>query len=200
MEAVCHAGMVPAGGTIDSVRAVMLEVPEALLEERRARGADRWDEMWEGELHMVPPPSEQHQAVGTKLVRVLAPVAEAQGLEARYETGLFRPGVDDDYKVPDQLYANPGLRSERGFEGAASLVVEILSPNDETYQKLDWYASVGVAEVLVIDPETRRVELFANRDGRMAPVEPVVIECLGVSAETVEGKLRLTWDGGTADI
>jgi Uma2 family endonuclease len=178
----------------------MLEVPEALLEERRARGADRWDEMWDGELHMVPPPSEQHQAVGTKLVRALAPLAEAQGLEARYETGLFRPDVDNDYKVPDQLYARPELRSERGFEGGATLVVEILSPGDETYAKLDWYGSVGVGEVLVIDPETRRVELFANRGGRMEPVEPVVIECLGVRAETVDGSLRLAWDGGTADI
>lgn len=178
----------------------MLEVPQALLEERRARGADRWDEMWEGELHMVPPPSEQHQAVGTALLRALAPLAEAHGLVARYVTGLFRPGVDDDYKVPDQLYARPELRSQRGFEGGASLVVEILSPNDETYAKLDWYASVGVDEVLVIEPETRRVELYANRDGRMESVEPVVIGCLGVRAETVEGKLRLTWDGGTADI
>jgi Uma2 family endonuclease len=178
----------------------MLEVPQALLEERRARGADRWDEMWEGELHMVPPPSEQHQALGTKLVRALAPLAEARGLEARYETGLFRPDVENDYKVPDQLYARPEFRSERGFEGRASLVVEILSPNDETYAKLDWYASVGVGEVLVIDPATRGVELFANRDGRMSPVQPVVVECLGVRAETVDHILRLTWDGGTADI
>ena len=52
----------------------------------------------------------------------------------------------------------------------------------------------------MIEPETRRVELFANRDGRMVPVEPVVIECLGLRAETVDGVLRLTWDGGTADI
>ena len=28
----------------------MLEVPQALLDERRARGADRGDEMWAGEL------------------------------------------------------------------------------------------------------------------------------------------------------
>ncbi len=142
---------------------------------------------------MVPRPSEQHQAIGTALVVALAPLAE---------TGLFRPDVDDDYKVPDQLYARPELRSERGIEGGASLVVEILSPNDETYAKLDWYASasVGVGEVLVIEPETRRVELFANRDGRMVAVDPVVIECLGVGAETVDGTLRLTWDGGTADI
>ncbi len=183
-----------------AVRAVMLEVPEALLEERRVRGADRWDEMWEGELHMVPPPSEQHQAIGAALLRILAPLAEAHGLVARYETGLFRPDVDNDYRVPDQLYARTKLRSERGIEGAASLVIEILSPDDETYAKLDWYASVGGGEVLIVDPGTRRVELFASRDGRMAPVEPVVIDCMGVTAETVDGTLRLSWDGGTADI
>jgi Uma2 family endonuclease len=116
------------------------------------------------------------------------------------ETGLFRPGVETDYRVPDQTYGRPEYRSSRGIEGAASLVVEVLSPYDETYAKLDWYAGVGVGEVLVVDPETRAVELFANRDGRMVPVEPAVMECLGVQAETVVGKLRLIWDGGTADI
>lgn len=137
----------------------MLEVPQALLDERRSKGLDRSDEMWEGELHLVSPPSGEHQA---------------RGLLPRYDpTGLFRPGVDDDWRVPDQQYARPELASKRGIEGAASLVVEILSPHDET---------------------------FANQDGRMVPVEPVLIECLGVRAETVDGKLRLAWEGGTAEI
>jgi Uma2 family endonuclease len=138
--------------------------------------------------------------VSLRLIRVLAPLAEGRDLLARFETGLFRPGVDTDYRVPDQVYAPPDLRSQRGIEGAASLVVEILSPGDESYAKLDWYASVGVGEVLVIDPDTRQVELFVNRGGHMEPVEPAVIECLGVRAETVEGTLRLTWDGGSAEI
>ena len=178
----------------------MLEVPQALLDERRRKGLDKSDEMWEGELHMVPPPSERHQDVSYRLLRVLGTIAEDRGLVARFETGLFRPGVDNDWRVPDQTYARPELRSERGIEGAASLVVEILSPHDETYAKLDWYASVGVGEALAVDPDTGRVELFANREGRMVPVEPVVIEALDVRAETVDGTLRLTWDGGTADI
>ncbi len=179
----------------------MLEVPQALLDERRAKGLDKSDEMWEGELHMVPPPSMDHQRLGSDLFLALGPVAKARGLMALYDpTGLFRPGADNDWRVPDQVYAGPEAASARGIEGAADLVVEILSPHDETYQKLDWYASVGVGEVLVVHPGTRRVELYANRDGRMEPVEPVVIEALGVRAETVEGRLRLSWDGGTADI
>jgi len=188
------------------MRAVNLEVPQALLDERHAKGLDKSDEMWGGELHMVPPPMHGHQAVGAELFLVLGPLAKSRGLLPRYDpTGLFRPGADNDYRVPDQIYARPELSSERGIEGGASLVVEILSPNDETYAKLDWYASVGVGQVLVIDPSTRRVELFANRDGRMAPVEPdadggLLIDALGLRAETVDGRLRLTWDGGTADI
>jgi len=179
----------------------MLEAPQALLDERRSKGLDKSDEMWEGELHMVPPPLERHQDVALALLRMLMPLAEGRGLLPRYETGLFRPGVDNDWRVPDQTYARPELRSERGIEGAAALVVEILSPDDETYAKLGWYASVGVGEVLVIDPTTRRVELFANRDGQMAPVEPpLVVQALGVQAETVDGRLRLTWEGGTAEI
>ena len=150
---------------------------------------------------MVPSPSDDHQALGAELFLVLGPMAKARGLLPRYDpTGLFRPGVDNDWRVPDQVYALPEHASKRGIEGAASLVVEILSPHDESYGKLDWYASVGVGEVLIIDPSSRRVELFANRDGRMEPVEPVVIECLGVRTETVDGVLRLTWDSGTADI
>jgi Uma2 family endonuclease len=150
---------------------------------------------------MVPPPSVEHQRLGSDLFLVLGPLAKGRGLVPLYDaTGLFRPGVENDWRAPDSAYAKPEVLSHRGIEGAASLVVEILSPGDESYAKLDWYASVGVGEVLVIDPLTRRVELFASRDGRMEPVEPVVIGCLGVRAETVDGVLRLAWDGGTTDI
>ncbi len=34
------------------MKAVMASVPEHILEWRRRTGADQWDEMWEGVLHM----------------------------------------------------------------------------------------------------------------------------------------------------
>ncbi len=181
----------------------MLEVPPALLEARAEAGADRWDEMWDGELHMVPPPFDQHQDVAIRLLLILAPLADARGLLARYETGLFRPGVDNDYRVPDQVYAHPSCRTERGIEGPAALVVEIRSPHDETYRKLDWYASLGVEEVLVVEPATRTFELFTRQGDRMVLVDPgdgVTIRCLGVKVETVNGRIRLTWADGAADV
>ena len=69
------------------MRAVMLEVPPRLPEERRRRGADRWDELWDGELHMVPPPGERHQALGARLLEVIGPRTRALGLKAAYEIG-----------------------------------------------------------------------------------------------------------------
>lgn len=183
----------------------MLEVPESILVERRMTGADRRDEMWDGELHMVPPASDRHQDVSGQLFLTLAPLAKDRGLLARIELGLFRPGVDNDYRVPDQMYARPEVRSERGIEGPASLVVEILSPHDETYAKLGFFGSIGVAEVLVIDPKSMTVELFTNRDGAVVPVAPAAdgvhtISSLGVTVHTVDGRLRIAWDGGSADI
>lgn len=182
------------------MRAVMVNVPEALLAERRRLGADRWDEVWEGVLHMVPPPSAAYQRLSAKLLAILVPVAEAQGLVPLVEAGLYRG--DDDYRVPDQVYARPDQVSDRGVEGAAPLVVEILSPGDETYEKLEWYAALAVDEVLVVDPETRRPEVFARRGARMVLVEssPARLASLGVDLAVVDGpRLRLSWEGGEAE-
>lgn len=43
------------------MRAVMPEVSPAILAWRKRTGADRWDEMWEGVLHMAPLPNREHQ-------------------------------------------------------------------------------------------------------------------------------------------
>lgn len=78
------------------------------------------------------------------------------------------------------------------------------SPHDETCRKLDWYASLGVDEVLVVEPVTRTFELFARQDDRMVLVDPggagVTIRSLGVEAQTIDGRIRLTWDAGTAEV
>jgi Uma2 family endonuclease len=143
------------------MRAVLLDVPAHLLEERRRLGLDSRDEMWEGVLHMVPPPAGDHQGLSTELLLVLGPIAKLAGLVPRMETGLFDPAIAGfhDYRVPDQLYADPALRTQRGIDGPAALVVELRSPGDDTYDKLDYYHRLGVGEVLIVHPTTRALEL-----------------------------------------
>lgn len=197
----------PAVLAWSSMRAVMLEAPESLLEERRRTGADLFDEVWEGVLHMVPPPSVWHQRFGKQLLMVLTPIAEQRGLESNYETGVFRPSPGPlDYRTPDLVFARPEQYSDRGVEGRAELVVEILSRHDETPEKLPFYAAVGVLEVLVVDPVTRAVELHVNRDGGMQALVPdaaggVASHVLGASFCRVEGPmLRISWAAGLAHI
>jgi Uma2 family endonuclease len=188
------------------VKAVLVDVPESLLEERRRTGADVWDELWDGELHMVPPPSGLHQRLGGELFAVLLPLAKAVGLVGSYETGLYRPGTDVDYRVPDHVYARPELATERGVDGPAEVVVELLSPGDETYDKLDFYTEVGVDEVLVVHPVERRVELFLLRGERHVLVQTdaqgqVRSAALGAAFTTIAGpRLAVSWEGGTAEI
>ncbi|MGH3828176.1 MAG: Uma2 family endonuclease [Pseudonocardiaceae bacterium] len=184
------------------MRAVLLEVPAAMLTERRRLGLDGRDEVWNGVLHIVPLPGGPQQCLASQLFLVLAPLAQRRGLAPYYETGLFR--ADDDYRVPDQLYCRPGQLSDRGAEGA-QLVVEIHAKGDETYEKIDFYAEVGVREMLILHPTGRWVELLRAVGGRLLPVSAdaegaVHADVLDARFATVEDRLRITWRDGVAEL
>jgi len=74
--------------------------------------------------------------------------------------------------------------------------VEILSPRDESRDKLPFYAGRGVREVWLIDPVTRQVEVFALQGGdyRVVPVIDGAIRspALALELRVVAGpRLRL---------
>lgn len=184
------------------MKVVILDAPQAMLDERRALGLDARDEMWDGVLHVVPPPKDAHQGLSLDFALVAAPLAKRLGLVPRMETGLFRS--EADFRVPDQLYRRPDQGSERGAEGA-ELVVEVRSPGDETYRKLPFYAALGVREVIVLHPEPRAVELFRAVDGELRPVSSdpdggVRSEVLGLTVRVAGQVLHLAWSGGVAEI
>src|SRR5437016_3842709 len=100
------------------MRAVMLEVSEELLVKRRALGHDRWDEIWQGELHMVPPPHGKHGRLEAKLFAFFDTHWESLGLGRVYlETGVKRPEaplqevaghpLPSDYRTPDLSFLLP---------------------------------------------------------------------------------------------
>src|SRR5215510_3999442 len=105
------------------MRLDMIEDPH-LLEQRRRMGGDRWDEEWEGVLHMVPAPLTRHQYFGGQLVIVLERLASRQGLRAVYEVGFYRAAHAD--RQPDVAVYRRGSERERGLEAAAELLVEIV--------------------------------------------------------------------------
>jgi Uma2 family endonuclease len=156
------------------MRAVILEVPERWLEERRNARADRRDEVWAGVLHMVPPASGFHQLLLMQLANALTPIAARRGLAVICEAGLLDPIAGwEDYRVPDLAVFELPRLSSRGIEGRAELVIEILSPHDESRDKLAFYAAQQVQEIWLVHREPRDVEVYALVGDRYTRVPTV---------------------------
>jgi Uma2 family endonuclease len=133
---------------------------EAMLERRRRLGQDLFDEVWEGVVHMNPAPSGRHGDLESQLHVLLAPLAKAAGLTMR---GQFNLGDEGDYRVPDG-----GLQqdaSDRVYYPTAALVIEIVSPGDESWEKLPFYAAHGVRELVIVDPQQRTVSWLGLEAG-----------------------------------
>jgi len=135
---------------------------EALLERRRRAGVDRLDEVWQGVRHMVPGPSIEHADVSHQLAVLLDGPARAAGL--RPTMSEFNLGASEhDFRVPDGGLHRPGATGV--WHATAALIVEILSPGDESLEKLPFYALHDVDEVLIVDPTERTVTWLGLRGG-----------------------------------
>lgn len=134
-----------------------LEGPlDELLQRRRRWGADTHDEVWEGVLHMNPAPHLRHSHLQAQLLELLGPLARERDLLAVAD---FNLGEAEDFRVPDGGLLRPGPGEL--FNATASLVLEVLSPGDETPKKLPFYAAHRVDEVLIVDPDLRSVRWLA---------------------------------------
>jgi Uma2 family endonuclease len=171
------------------MRTVVLDPPTAgldeLLKRRRRSGLDRLDEVWEGVLHMVPAPSGPHSTVEWQLAHLLRPLAEQAGLHAG---GQFNLGEGEhDFRVPDGgLHRFPPLVT---WYSTAALVLEIVSPGDESWEKLPFYAAHDIDEVLIVDPEKHAVHWLGLDGGEYRPIERSGLIDLGQN-ELAE---QITW-------
>src|SRR5262245_26995673 len=146
------------------MKAVIAEVPAQLLDSRKRTGADQWDEMWNGVLHMPPMPNYYHQDLASALQGYLQR-RWALPLRAKvlHEINLAsQGGWPDDYRIPDLLLLTRArFHINRGeyLEGAPDVVIDIHSPGDETYEKLPFYQKLGVPEVWIIHRDTKEPEI-----------------------------------------
>jgi len=148
------------------MRAFMADVPAEFLRQRRAWGADRWDEMWEGVLHMPPAPNIEHQGFEYELEAWLRTFwANQHGRRVYHGVNLApKGGWPNNYRIPDVVLLGEDCAAQnRGecLEGPPTVVVEIRSPGDETLDKLPFYANLGVPEVWVIERDSRAVAIYA---------------------------------------
>ncbi len=126
---------------------------------------------------MPPMPNRTHQDFQWALETWLRNHwAEPRGNRVYHEVNVASVGGwPNDYRIPDLVLLTPdrfGIDHDEYFEGAPAAVVEIRSPDDETYEKLPFYAKLGVPEVWVIDRNSKTPEVYALSGGDYTRLSP----------------------------
>jgi Uma2 family endonuclease len=152
------------------------------LANRNRLGLDRHDEVWQGEYHLAPAPSFEHSTTGVALVALLRPLANARRMCVSLE---FNLGSRDDYRVPD-LGVHVGEPSGVWLATAA-IVVEVLSPGDDSLAKMPFYFDHGVDEVLTVDLADLTVQWFER--GAQSFLTVTSSTLLGTDTATVASAL-----------
>jgi len=128
-------------------------------------------ELLEGDIDVTPAPSMGHQRSSRNLERILLDHVRRHKLGAIYDAPVDMILDARTVAQPDILFVAKdrlGIISPRGVEGAADLVVEILSPATRRVDrttKMRVYAKAGVLEYWIVDPEAKTFELFGLRQG-----------------------------------
>lgn len=145
----------------------------SLRAERSAHGADQRDEVWEGVYVMVPLADDEHQDLVTRFTAIFQETLGWSGL-AQVRAGVNVSDRQDDwqqnYRVPDvAVFLSTGTAVNRGnyWQGGPDFAIEIVSSQDRTRDKLDFYSRVRIGELLVVDRRPWRLELYRLESGRL---------------------------------
>jgi Uma2 family endonuclease len=125
----------------------------------------RYELHW-GELSVTPAPGTRHQGAIVNLIALLHEHVKSRGLGKIFVAPTDCILSNVTVVQPDVLYIATdrlAIISERGIEGAPTLVVEVLSPSTaplDRGRKMKLYAEHGVPYYWIVDPESRSVEAY----------------------------------------
>jgi Uma2 family endonuclease len=158
------------------------DLQQRVIAQRQAAGSDRWDEVWDGVYILMPLPNIELQGLVGDLTAILKANIEWPGL------GRVFPGVNVsdriegwqfNYRCPDVVafLNDTSAQSHDAFwYGGPDFAIEVVSPNDRTREKLDFYAAVGTRELLLVDREPWSLELFRLAEGTLKSTGRSTIE------------------------
>jgi Uma2 family endonuclease len=175
-----------------------------LIRRRRRLGHDRFDEVWDGVYFMSPQPNTEHFVLAGLLTHVLLSAINRDRVIAITPGGNLSDRSEDwtkNFRCPDVLVFLKGNRAEdRGSHwfGGPDFAIEIISPRDRSREKFDFYASVGVGELLLVDRRPWRLELYRLADGvyeligksDLARPEILESQTLGLNFRLIPGETR----------
>ena len=130
-----------------------------MLERRHSWGADRHDEVWSGVLHLDL--LRTHADLAQQLGELLSPPADTAGMTVAMGECNFGEAEHDAHELDGALRLT-----------SAQLVVEIVTPDQDSWEKLSFYAVHHINEVVIVDPAERVVHwLVLDQHGGYQAVE-----------------------------
>ncbi len=155
---------------------------DPLIQERKRKGIDRYDEVWEGTYVMPSMPNNAHQLLVGDLGDVFHEVVKKARLGQSYPGANVsdrRKGWEYNHRVPDLLVVLNNSRAiacDTHFYGGPDFLVEIQSPGDDTEEKVPFYARIGVRELLIIPRDKRTQRLLRLEGEELVLVKPTLLE------------------------
>lgn len=157
--------------------AVMILDPklaEKVLADREAAAGERpREEVWEGVTVIMPEADNPHDTIAGFFFGVFWNVFGLSDRAALH----FRVNISDrdedwksNYRVPDlSLFLVGTAARDRGtyWVGGPDFALEVVSPGDRSRDKLGFYASIGTREVLILDRDPWRMELYELSAGQL---------------------------------
>ena len=155
---------------------------------------------------MPPAPSPEHQDFGWTLESWLRNKwAKQNHGRVFHDVNVASVGTwPNDYRIPDLIVltdASQAVQKDVYFEGPPDIVAEIRSPEDESFEKLSFYADLGVREVWILDRDTKVPTLYILRNGHYETKAPqpdgwLLSEVTGIELRSMQpGKLSIRLQG-----
>ncbi|MDQ2806579.1 MAG: Uma2 family endonuclease [Chloroflexota bacterium] len=165
---------------------------------RLTDSTSRLIEFTDGQLEVLPMPTDKHQAIIEELLELLRAFIRPRGGVARSSALRMRvrPGK---YREPDLLALRDRTDPRRGNRlwHGADVVMEVVSPDNperDTQEKRQDYAEGGVPEYWIVNPQDATItvlelvgESYVEHGvfGRGATADSVVLPGFAVAVDTV---------------
>jgi Uma2 family endonuclease len=127
--------------------------------------AGRLIELVDGQIEVLPVPTEEHQLINAFLYEHLNAFVRASGLGIVLFAGMRVRLKPQHFRLPDVVFMSVMNRAKRGnrFWQGADLAIEIVSEDDpdrDYIEKRAAYANGGIREYWIVDPRDRSVTLL----------------------------------------
>jgi Uma2 family endonuclease len=152
----------------DRMAAVLLDrnLAESILAERRARGNRTREEVWNGITHIMPNPNNEHQDIAvffSTVFNLLFGLGKPNRVESSPNLSDRVDEWEKNYRNPDMAYFAADTEAEDHDSfwcGGPDFLLEVISPDDMSREKLPFYASIGTKEVIIVDRDPWQLEFY----------------------------------------